>query len=73
MSPHLPKRPQWECEECGKDWPCDTAREELASRTDGGSALAILMWQHLEEFIRDTMSREFGEVFERFIGWTRNL
>lgn len=68
---HLPQRPQWECESCGADWPCDPAREELAIGTGGGSPLAILMWTHLEDFVRDTMTREFGGAFERFIGWTR--
>jgi hypothetical protein len=70
---HGPKRPEWECIQCGRKWPCDAAREDLAVSTGGGSSLAVLMWALLEEFIRDTDAKEFAGIFERFIGWTRHL
>jgi hypothetical protein len=71
MSEHLPKRPQWNCEACDMEWPCDPAREALAGETGGGTRLAILMWTHLEDFALDTVSGPLTGAFERFICWTR--
>ena len=39
---HQPKRPQWDCEACGKEWPCDPAREALRAEGDLSEALRIL-------------------------------
>jgi hypothetical protein len=68
---HVAERPSWDCAACGKPWPCDPAREELARRTGGGTPLAIAGWSYLEDFVRDQGPGPLAEVFDRFIGWTR--
>jgi hypothetical protein len=68
---HRPKRPQWDCQACGLDWPCDPAREYLTTDTGGGTRLAMLMWIHLEHFAQDAGPGPFAGAFERFIAWTR--
>ena len=68
---HRHERPTWECEACGKDWPCDPAREELAMEHDR-TGLAILMWTYLEDYAMDSGTGSLAGAFERFIAWTRS-
>jgi len=70
---HHPRRPDWSCESCELDWPCDPARERLMSETGGGTHLAMLMACHLEEFVGDSPGVPVGEAFDRFIAWTRRV
>jgi len=67
---HQPKRPEWTCEDCGLNWPCQPARDRLRSETGGGLALGMLMWSYFEDFFGDIKTRSDG-AFDRFIGWTR--
>jgi hypothetical protein len=67
---HIAARPSWDCRACSKPWPCDPAREGLASEMDRVS-LAIYMWTNLEEAIGDMPTGPPSELFERFIRWTR--
>jgi hypothetical protein len=67
---HQPHRPSWDCDTCGKPWPCDPARERLISEGTGPS-LAILMWGHLEDAVLELPETPSGEVFDRFLAWTR--
>jgi hypothetical protein len=67
---HLPDPPSWDCLRCGRAWPCDPAREELAQglrRTE----LSIRMWTYLEAAAGDMPTTPVREMFERFIAWTR--
>lgn len=73
MTQHLPRRPGWECLACGKDWPCDPAREELAQDTGGGTALSVLMWAHLEDYVVEASPEKLPDAFERFLSWTYYL
>jgi hypothetical protein len=66
---HIAARPSWDCRSCGLPWPCDSARERLASEMDRTS-LAIFMWSNLEEAVRDMPVGPPAELFERFIRWT---
>ena len=68
---HPPNRPSWDCKACGRDWPCDRAREELAGDTPGRVYLAVLMWSFFEQFLLDNGPGPLSEVYERFMGWTR--
>lgn len=68
---HLPDQPSWDCEDCGKPWPCDLARERLNAKTGGGPRLAITMWTYLEYALLEMPTMPAAEVFERFIAWTR--
>lgn len=71
---HLPVRSTWDCDTCGRPWPCDAARERLAAEYRGRhTALTILMWQYFEDYARGAGPGPLGEAYERFIGWTRTL
>lgn len=70
MSEHIPLRPSWECAACGKDWPCDAAREQLAIDTGGGTPLRMLAWSYLDDFTRDVPVVFADGTYERFLGWT---
>ena len=65
---HIAHRPSWDCLACGKDWPCDPAREALAVELDS-VRLAMYMWCHLEEAAPD-LKVSMGDIFIRFIAWT---
>jgi hypothetical protein len=67
---HLPERPSWDCLSCGKPWPCDPAREELVGRLDR-IGLAMYAWDRLEEAAGELPQAPVGELFERFLAWTR--
>lgn len=70
---HVPNRPAWDCAVCGKDWPCDPAREELATEhhDDIGVRLAMAAWDYFEAFCFDRPNAPSADLFERFIAWTR--
>lgn len=71
MAPeHIAHRPSWDCAACGKTWPCDPAREALASEMDSVQ-LAMYLWTNLEEAAGDLPTIPVTEAFERFISWTR--
>jgi hypothetical protein len=67
---HAAERPSWDCLSCGRPWPCDPAREHLASRL-GSVALAVHMWEWLDEAVGDLRALPASELFERFLSWTR--
>ena len=66
---HVPDRPSWQCHACGRPWPCDPARKDLAAEL-GRVDLAVLMWNHLEEAARDMPQAPASELFDRFLRWT---
>jgi hypothetical protein len=66
---HVPCRPSWDCWSCEKPWPCDPAREELATVYDTVT-LAQFMAQRVVEAARDLLTTDPAELFERFIAWT---
>ncbi|TDO40675.1 hypothetical protein C8E87_4394 [Paractinoplanes brasiliensis] len=69
-SEHHPGRPSWDCLACGKPWPCDPAREALALEL-GRTPLAMYLCAHLHEAARDMPTTSPGELYERFLAWTR--
>lgn len=66
---HLEERPSWDCQACGRPWPCDHAREELATGLSP-AALRIEMWNRLEAACLDMPHGPASEMFERFLHWT---
>lgn len=68
---HDPHRPSWNCIACGRSWPCDPAREQLAGRLDQ-IGLAMYAWDRLEEAVGDLPHAPAWELFERFLAWTRS-
>jgi hypothetical protein len=67
---HEPEKPSWDCKCCGQPWPCDPAREHMMMYL-GRTALAIHMWERLDEAAGDLQRLPAGELFERFLSWTR--
>jgi hypothetical protein len=67
---HDPARPSWDCRSCGKTWPCSPARESLVREMDRVT-LAIYMWLNLEDAVAELSATPAGELFDRFIAWTR--
>lgn len=66
---HIAERPFWDCLRCGKPWPCDPVREDLAA-THSPTALAMTMWVQFEEAVGDMPTVPGGEMLERFLSWT---
>lgn len=72
MTEHMAQRPSWECRACGKDWPCDPARERLAAEYGAdATGLATWLWMRLEEYALDAGPGPLSGAFERFIAWSR--
>jgi hypothetical protein len=67
---HIAGRPSWDCLACGKPWPCDRAREQLAGEMDTVQ-LAMYAWVNLAEAAEDIPAMPADEMFERFLAWTR--
>jgi hypothetical protein len=65
---HVEERPSWACRTCGRPWPCEPAREELAALDP--VALRIQMWTRLEVAAQDMPTGPASELFERFLRWT---
>lgn len=70
MSEHIAQRPSWDCRCCGKPWPCDPAREELAAELSP-TLLRMHMWVRIEEAAAKIPGARAGELFERFLYWVR--
>jgi hypothetical protein len=64
---HVPARPSWDCQACGCPWPCDPAREERA----GDPTLSIYLSLQLADAASDMPWAPPGELWERFVAWTR--
>lgn len=62
-------RPSWDCKACGKPWPCDPAREQLAASLDR-TQLAEYGWARFEEAAGDMPDAPVGEMLDRFVRWT---
>ena len=67
---HPPKRPSWDCAKCGKPWPCDPAREQLAAEMNK-IELAAMMSVDMVEAAREDPQIKASELFERFLAWTK--
>jgi hypothetical protein len=69
---HRPARPSWDCARCGRSWPCDPAREQLAAELRG-TWLRIYLCIERSNAARDNPQIPAAELHERFIAWTWNL
>jgi len=70
MVEHGPDRPSWVCRVCARPWPCDPAQVDMRAEMDR-VALAIYMWLNLQDAVLERPGLPTGELFERFISWTR--
>ncbi|MCW6003839.1 hypothetical protein K1W54_04480 [Micromonospora sp. CPCC 205371] len=63
--------PRWDCKGCGKDWPCDPAREALlAEYRNQPGQLAMTMCKLMED-ATTVLGQHPDDMFERFIAWTK--
>lgn len=74
MEGHLPKRPTWECGNCGRPWPCAKAQNELSLEYQGNRSslllyLALLRWSAFDDFAADGATSP--EIDDRFFAWLR--
>ena len=70
---HVPVRPVWSCSGCGPqvDWPCEYARAELTANLDPISR-SMYAAERMVEAIADLPEEATpGELFTRFLAWTR--
>jgi hypothetical protein len=67
---HTPHRPSWDCEICCAPWPCWRAREVMLEEATG-TYLTLRMGTELIAAVEDDLRVPPGELFDRFISWTR--
>lgn len=67
---HVPTRPSWDCRSCDRPWPCDPAREHLAT-THTRTWVAVYAASQMGDAILDLPTATPAELYERFIRWTR--
>jgi hypothetical protein len=62
----------WDCRGCGKDWPCDEAREQLLVEY---AATPVVLGEFMATKLGEAASVLYAEpidvLFDRFIGWTK--
>lgn len=72
---HLNARPSWDCLICQSPWPCATAQRKLLREFRRfPSVLCIYMTAQMHDALGDLVSTGHlvpGDLFERFLGWTR--
>jgi hypothetical protein len=67
---HPAARPSWDCAACGRPWPCDPAREQLAAEFSG-TYLTLFLSVDMVDAARDNPGIPPSELHERFLAWTR--
>lgn len=69
---HMPRRPQWDCQACEQDWPCDPARMRLAEEF-GASRVSLAMYVGglLDVALAELPTVATADLYERFVSWTR--
>lgn len=73
-NPHQPHRPGWTCQTCngGVAWPCEPARVRLAEAYRGDRVnLSMYLSALLTAALVEMPTTPPGELFDRFIAWTR--
>lgn len=71
-SPHEPRRPEWTCRSCDAPWPCSPARVRLAEAYgDNRISLSMYLASLLTAAYPEVPTTPPGELFDRFIAWTR--
>ncbi|MGW5582213.1 hypothetical protein [Micromonospora chokoriensis] len=69
---HTPRRPQWDCDTCGQDWPCHPARVRLAEAFGRDRVgLSMYLGAVYATAINELPATTTGETWTRFVGWVR--
>lgn len=69
---HTPRRPQWDCDTCEQEWPCNPARVRLAEAY-GRDRVGLAMYCGALHpvALAELPAAAPGELWERFVGWVR--
>jgi hypothetical protein len=69
---HTAVRPAWTCSACAQEWPCSSARDELAEEYGNRRVnLAVYMAIQLGHAAGELTATTPTQLYERFIAWTR--
>jgi hypothetical protein len=72
---HLPERPSWDCEACGKPWPCAVAKTELMEQYGRWDlSLSLLLGLYLVDAIDDYCGGRQSlpaDLHFGILGWAR--
>lgn len=66
---HVPSSPTWNCQDCGREWPCPPARERLLAESPTGTWLRMYMWLQMEQAAPELRHLTPVAMFERFLKW----
>ena len=69
-TPHQPRRPDWRCTCCNREWPCVPARAYMLDSWEPTSR-AMTMGARLAQACQDMPDAPAGELYRRFLGWVR--
>lgn len=68
---HVPRRPSWTCQFCGRQWPCPPAKAKLTREYEGaGTQLLIYLGGHLAGALVEIDDAP-AAVYQRIVGWAR--
>jgi hypothetical protein len=67
---HQPARPSWQCRQCDRPWPCGPAQELLAVALSP-RWLSTMMSEWMYLAASELGQVEPGQLFDRFLLWTR--
>lgn len=71
---HTPERPSWDCRVCKHGWPCLEARRSLLTEYSGPSlSLFVAMGARLVDMVADRPEVAGGVLYERALGWVRDV
>ncbi|MEV6488815.1 hypothetical protein AB0M20_09275 [Actinoplanes sp. NPDC051633] len=71
---HVPNRPDWACKQCGRPWPCVTAKMNLL-REFGCAHLSLRLYlaMQMHEAINDagklSAAQPMPDFYDRFLNW----
>jgi hypothetical protein len=68
---HQPSPATYDCRSCERPWPCDAAREYLASTTPDTVQLGMRLWVELEQAAAVLRHEPPAVLFDRFLKWAR--
>lgn len=68
---HQPDPATYDCRACAQQWPCVPARKYLLVTTPDSTQLGMRLWDELVTAAGVLADEPPGQLFERFLGWSR--
>lgn len=71
---HIPVRPAMACAECGEEWPCDQAKDQLLAEYASdplslATYLGAQLADALDQAFQDQAWKRVDTLYDRFMGW----